>query len=287
LNSKRGKEGLDTGRKINGERISTIKQIQNMKFEWLSNFFYYITHLRKPNNQTNTINKCTQVHTSSFSDKEISTHFSEREKGLYKLLLDKDKTGQLSNMLLGIVKVLNDSTNPMRFSQAANTIRGLADILIKEKEQEIKSSAEYLSEKEINDFKIVFDSLLKKTLSNINEIDEQSHTHEIADRKFREVVYVLSKGTLTRKDLLIELLGGKQKLKIVSEPLQEQVKELAKLHKYFAETLHNSTFNKTEFNDNWFQFQWLLILIVSGFFEIAKQIDQFITEEAISNGKLK
>lgn len=218
---------------------------------------------------------------------EDSTAFSSKEKKLYELLVRQDDTGQLPIMLVGIVRVLKDDANPMRFHQASSTIRALADSILKLKGKPIDTGDQYLQATEIAGLEDQFVTILAKTLLKIQDADDKKQTDEMARRQFEITKNILLNGTQTRIDKLVGLLGGKNKLRIVSQILQEQAKESAKLYNYFTSSLHRCEGTADEFMPKWERFQDFLIVVASEFFDIAKEIEPFLTTTEIPDGRSK
>ncbi len=215
-----------------------------------------------------------------------SLKFTDKEKKLYELLIEWDDTGTLPRMLEGIIRVLNDFENPIRFSQAANSIRGLADKLLNKGNMQIESQI-ILEEKELEDLKESFQNVLEECLVKISDASDKTETKNQANRKFEELNNLLSFGAKTRTHRLLELHSPRNNLKLLPLPLQEAAEELAKTYKYFTAVLHRHHKDEPEFPKKWLYFQDFLIHITSEFFDIAKEIDPFLEEETKTNDGLK
>lgn len=217
------------------------------------------------------------------NEQENYTPFTAKEKKLHELLIKRDETGQLSKMLEGAVKVLSDLNNPMRFSHAANTIRGIADILLNYNKSEIKKSTLNQKEGEYDELKNKFEIILDNTLQKIADAEDKEETSQQANRKYKELENLLSYGARTRKHQLLELLGSAKDLRILPKALQDSAEKLAEIYKYFTQVLHRHRKDEPEFFKNWLFFQDFLILATSGFFDLAKEIDPFLEEETVSS----
>ncbi len=195
-----------------------------------------------------------------------SLKITDKEMKLYQLLIEWDDTGTLPRMLEGIIRVLNDVENPIRFSQAANSIRGLADKLLSKGNTPIEPKI-ILEDKELDELKKSFKNALGKCMDNISSASDKTETKNQANRKFEELNNLLSIGIKTRTHRLLELLSPKKTLSILPLPLQHAAEELAKTYKYFTAVLHRHYKDEPEFPRKWLYFQDFLILITSVFFD--------------------
>jgi hypothetical protein len=209
--------------------------------------------------------------------------FTPKEKKLFELLVKRDETGKLARMLQGAVKVMKDPDNPVRFAQAANTIRGIAEELLKLEEGIGDSAQSYVELKDIGDLRKRFELILEKASAKIDNADDKSETLDQAKNKFDQLIKVLSFGSKSRKRRLFGLLGADKDLKIVAEPVQNAAKKLTDIYRYFTDVLHAHRENEPEFDGNWILFQDFLILVTSDFFEIAAEIQPFLEEETIKH----
>lgn len=207
---------------------------------------------------------------------------TEKEKKLYEFLGKRDETGQLQKMLEGAVKVLGDKSNPMRFSQAANTIRGIADVLLNFNKSS-KIPVPKLNGEDLNEMKNKFEEILNKSLEKISDPEDKRETLQQANRKYEELKNLLSLEMKSKKHQLIELLGSKKELRVLPKALQETSEKLARIYDYFTQVLHRYRKDEPEFSKNWLFFQDFLILVTSGFFDLAKEIDPFLEEETLNN----
>lgn len=213
--------------------------------------------------------------------------FIDKERKLYGLLSRRDETGQLAKMLEGIIKTLSDLNNPMRFSQAANTIRGIADILLKLNNNTFNSSTPHVSEDEFEELKSKFEKILGCCITKIHDEENKNETSQTAERIYRQLKNVLSYGARTKKHQLLELLGSKDNLRILPKTLQDSAERLAKIYNYFTQVLHRHREVEPEFDENWLIFQDFLILVASGFFDLAKEIDPFLENGTIFDEELR
>ncbi len=211
--------------------------------------------------------------------------FTPKERKLYELLSNRDETGQLPRMFEGAVKVLSDSRNPDRFSQAANTIRGIADILLDHNRNKMNKPQAILKREKFGELKPQFEIILGKSLERIIDCDDKDETRQQADREFDRLQNILSYGARTKKHQLLDLIGLTKNLRILPKSLQENAEKLVKTYKYFANVLHHHQGVEPDFMTNWLFFQDFLILVTSRFFDIAKEIDPFLEKETISNEK--
>lgn len=207
------------------------------------------------------------------------TNYTEKEKYLLRLLTEYDETGQLPKMLIGIVRVLNDTENPIRYAQAANTIRGMADKLLDRDKTHLASS--YLQENDLIELEKQFNKVLHNCLCKIKDDQEQKITKDRADDQFKKLKNVLRYGAKTKIMQLLELVGSKNEINIIPHNLQSAATNLVKLYKYFTEVLHSNSNNEPEFEEKWLLFQDFLILVTSSFFEIAKELDKYLEREII------
>lgn len=209
--------------------------------------------------------------------------FTPKEKKLFELLAKRDDTGKLARMLHGAVKVMKDPDNPVRFAQAANTIRGIAEELLKLEEGIGDSAQSYVELKDIEDLRKRFELILEKASAKIDNADDKSETLDQAKNKFDQLIKVLSFGSKSRKRRLFGLLGADKDLKIVAAPVQNAAKKLTDIYKYFTDVLHAHRENEPEFDGNWILFQDFLILVASEFFDIAAEIQPFLEDETIKH----
>jgi hypothetical protein len=209
--------------------------------------------------------------------------FSPKERKLYELLIKRDETGKLPRMLRGAVKVLSDLDNPVRFAQAANTIRSIADELLKIEENAANKPGPYVDTTDIEDLKKRFEVILKKALTKIDDGDDKTETTNHAKNKFDQVINILSFGSKSRKRRLFGLLGADKDLKIVALPVQNAAEKLTAIYNYFTEVLHRHHDSEPDFPGNWLLFQDFLILVTSEFFDIAAEIQPFLEEKTIED----
>jgi len=212
--------------------------------------------------------------------------FTPKELKLYEFLRTLDGSGKLARMLEGVVIVLLDKNNPVRFAQAANTIRCLTDSILDLKGQ-TKRPHKLLDTKTISVLEKQFSKILSIALGNISDPKERKETEESVVAKFRQLKNLLSYGTKTKKDQLLGLLYHKDGLRIIPKNLQDSAEKLAKIYHYFAEVLHEHREDEPDFINKWVYFQDFLIIVASGFFDIAKEIDQFLEDRTINNEKSK
>jgi hypothetical protein len=220
-------------------------------------------------------------------EKSTSLVFTPKEEKLYELLTKYDETGQLPKMLEGVVKVLNDVGNPMRFSQAANTIRSITDTILNSNKSKINKPVSYISEEKIKKFKGYFKTILKISLEKIADEEDKEETSKQAFKKYDQLLNLVSYGARTKKHQILELIGPTKDLRVLPKTLQKNAERLAKIYNYFTDALHSHRDEEPEFNTNWLLYQDLLILITSGFFDVANEIDHFLEEETIFGEGLK
>lgn len=228
-----------------------------------------------------------QEETNNKKEKNRFIVFTPKEEKLYELLTKYDEAGQLPKMLEGVVKVLDDTGNPMRFSQAANTIRGIADTLLNYNDNKISKSKPNIDEYDFSDLKNSFETILKSLLDKIADLEDKEETKQQANRKYVQLNNLLLYGARTRKHQLLDLLGSTNDLRILPKALQENAEKLAETYHYFSQVLHRYKEEEPEFSKYWLFFQDFLILVTSGFFDLAKEIDPFLEEETIFNEGLK
>ena len=210
--------------------------------------------------------------------------FSPKERKLYELLVKRDDTRRLPRMLHGAVKVLQDLSNPVRFAQAANTIRSIANELLEREEAQTNKPEPYIDTSDIENLKTRFELILEKALEKIGDDDDRTETSINAKNKFVQLANVLSFGSRTRKRRLLSLLGERKDLKIVAMPVQNAAERLAVIYNYFTDVLHGHRENEPDFEKNWLLFQDFLILVTSEFFEIAAEIQPFLEDETVKHG---
>lgn len=213
--------------------------------------------------------------------------FTDKERKLYELLCRYDETGQLAKMLEGIIRVLNDLANPMRFSQASNTIRGIADTLLNLNRSEFNSSTPYIIDDELRELKSKFEKVLEDCMAKMNDEENKNETSRTANRIYEQLRNVLSYGSKTKKNQLLGLLGSKNDIRVLPKPLQDSAERLARIYNYFTQVLHRYREIEPEFDENWLIFQDFLILAASAFFDIAKEIDPYLENSTILNEELK
>ena len=218
-------------------------------------------------------------------DKKSLTEFTPKEQKLYELLSKRDETGQLPKMLKGIVNVLKNSDNPVRFAHAANTIRCIADELINRKAKSIIPRS-MLKEDDFAEVKKNFEEILKKSLAEIKNEEDREESNQQATRTFEQLKNVLLFGVRTKRHQLVDLVGARGS-RIVPEQLQKAAEQLANNYSYFARVLHRHKEDEPDFEDNWIFFQDSLILVTSEFFDIAKDIEPFLRQDTISNERSK
>lgn len=209
--------------------------------------------------------------------------FTPKEKKLFELLVKRDETGKLARMLHGAVKVMKDPDNPVRFAQAANTIRGIADELLRIEEGSVNKPGPYVDTNDVEDLKSRFELILGKALAKIDDGDDKTETTNHAKNKFDQVINILSFGSRSRKRRLFGLLGVDKDLKIVALPVQNAAEKLTDIYNYFIEVLHRHHDNEPNFEGNWLLFQDFLILVASEFFDIAAEIQPFLEDETIKH----
>ena len=212
--------------------------------------------------------------------------FTPKELKLLELLVDLDGSEKLARMLAGIVAVLSDKDNPVRFAQAANTIRCLTDEILNLKGQ-TKKPLRLLDSKKTSSLNKMFIKVLSVTLSKITDPKEKSETRQLATDRFKQLNKLLYYGARTKKQQLLALLYHKDSLKIIPKNLQDSAEKLTNIYNYFTDVLHEHRENEPDFLNKWVYFQDFLILVTSGFFDTAKEIDAFLEDGTINNERSK
>lgn len=205
----------------------------------------------------------------------ITPALSAREAEVRKLILEYDPSGTLQRMLDGVVRVKNDTGNPMRFQQAANTIRGMADFLI-DSAVGPQNPTPKINPTELEQLKRAFEQVLMKCRAKIEINEDKAETTRLARSKYLQLERQLVYGAQTKRHQLISLLGTPEDMQILSETLRNKAAEMAKTYQYFAEVLHKNNEFEPYFERNWVIFLNFLILKCSLFFEIAKRIRPFL-----------
>jgi hypothetical protein len=211
----------------------------------------------------------------------IDAVFSPSDKRLYALLNKLDESGRLSKMLYGVVTVLSNPMNPMRFQQAAATIRLIADSLIKTEQAE-RPRLYYLSAEESKSLDCTFEEVLGKTTAKVKNAKEQEELTDQAKRKYQQLKDVLLSGTRTKKDLLRDLLWEKRS-EVVPEIIRNTVNTLMNVHSYFDDVIHGKG-DESRLIENWEYFKEFLILVASDFNDIAEEIDSIIADKGVLDG---
>ncbi|GEM_PF-4470265 len=215
--------------------------------------------------------------------------FSSTDLELISLLSQIDSA--LVDIVKGVRRALSDIENPDRFAQAANSIRHLTNILIRNAQDKIAvaSGTDFTSEQSalIARLSENFNSLLS---SIPGETDDKQGYVDYLDGKFadlsRELKLCLKGEPLTTKQVLKSYFGREEELSLLQDFVQKRIKEAImrwhNCHKYFVKVSHYSNdkrIDEADFRAQWEEIQRCVLMVLRPFFSTASIIDEIMKLE--------
>ena len=194
----------------------------------------------------------------------------------------------LVNIIKGVRSTLNDIDNLDRFYQAANSIRGLTDILIRSARDKLEKN---LSKKALNKRQeYVLENLSNsfgKTLKQIpSEIKEKKSYENFLKEQFYSLNITIVKTfqclPITTNHVLKSYFGDHKEIDVLPKPLRERVRKTIAIwhenHGYFVRICHypNGLIESSVFLSKWEDIQKCLLSALTLFFEDANIIDQIL-----------
>lgn len=215
--------------------------------------------------------------------------FTPLQKRLIEILGNIDPL--LSNIFIGILKVVSDVENPDRFHQAANSIRGITDILSRNAKEALTiGSNKYTNEEQqeaLDKLRVCFDKAL--TLMPIFSEDEKQAQNNLVESEYKDIEETLKNGGFTLKQRLKRYLGSYEDLSKMPESFRKRIKDTISLwdkaHDYFIGLSHYNSKNIDEekFRKNWQVIQDCLFYALSPFFEEISVLDEILKMETPPN----
>ena len=220
--------------------------------------------------------------------------FSNTDLELITLLSQIDST--LVDIIKGVRRVLSDIENPDRFHQAANSIRHLTNILIRNAQDRISAIPGVDLTEEQN---LLIDKLAEgfsSILSSIPEgIDGKQSYIDYLEGKFkdlnREIRLGLRGEPITTKQVLKSYFGKDDELASLQEFVQKRIREAIirwhSYHIYFVKISHYSDDEKIEEDDfisKWEEIQKCALMVLRPFFGTTSVLDEVMKLEEPPNG---
>jgi hypothetical protein len=207
-----------------------------------------------------------------------------REREIYDLLLKKDDDGRLSRMFLGAVLVLEDTHNPDRYAQSANSIRCLADELMGDVElKPLKKAAKPEVVSALESLKETFESTLSKVIEHFHEQKDHADIRIKATKSFESLEHLMKIGKTTRIQKLEGLLGEPTHVKLLPDVVKKKAEALVRQYDYFTQVLHRHHSDEADFMTNWRKFQDFILIVLSDFFQLASKIDKLLEGDFFEN----
>jgi hypothetical protein len=220
--------------------------------------------------------------------------FTNTDLELIPLLSQIDSS--LVSIVKGVRRVLNDIDNPDRFAQAANSIRHLTSILIRNAQDKISVSVGIDLTSEQSTLIDRLSGNFRSILSSIpEETDDKQSYVDYLEGKFtdlnRELKLSLKGEPLTTKQVLKSYFGREEDLSVLQEFVQKRIKEAIvrwhNCHKYFVKISHYSNdkpIEREEFSAQWEEIQRCVLMVLRPFFSTVSIIDEIMKLEEPPNG---
>lgn len=199
-------------------------------------------------------------------------------------------------IIKGVRRVLNDIDNPDRFAQAANSVRHITNLLIRNAQDKISITTGINLSDEQNSLIDKLSENFKNILSSIpNGSDNKQSYLDYLEGKFtdlnRELKLGLKGEPLTTKQVLKSYFGREEELSVLQEFVQKRIKEAIlrwhNCHKYFVKVSHYSndkTIQQDDFMSQWEEIQRCVLMVLRPFFSSVSIIDEVMKLEEPPNG---
>ncbi len=208
---------------------------------------------------------------------------SEREIEL-KRSFEHIGDGSLVRIFEGAITVLSDPSNKDKYAQAANSIRGITNKLLRHIGRDSKALlAEFSTEDKKGKVIQEIRALFEKVIDFIPHDPSLSKKQlcEAARQKFEELLSDMVTGKVTMKQNLKTLFGTEAQLKTLTPQIKSSLDMALKIwnecHKYFTDISHHGTAATHErFMENWYRIQdcwWSACCI---FIDASPEIDDVI-----------
>jgi hypothetical protein len=220
------------------------------------------------------------------AEEKHSVNLSPEEKLLLNILGNINPA--LADIFRGALKTLSDIENADRFSQAANSIRGITDILVRNVKKEVKNNSnskiDHSQNGVLQKLKDYFDEALKLMPTDV-ESDDKFAQQRRAQQQFDDLSNTLLKGRLTQKQILKRYFGDKDDLARMPHFAKTSIAEIvsiwAKSHDYFVNVSHYGcpAIDENEFKENWQSIQRCLRITLTLFVDHIPSLDDLLKLE--------
>ncbi|MFA5893989.1 MAG: hypothetical protein WC903_08535 [Candidatus Margulisiibacteriota bacterium] len=219
----------------------------------------------------------------------IATPFDEKEREL--IVLFERTNARLINILIGIVRVLNDRDNPDRFHQAAHSIRGITDILTRELAAPNNSIQDSGAQAPIHaELDLAFEKALALMPTSEIQVDKRDE-HQKVERMFDVLKATLKNGAFSLKQKIRSYYGELNDIlrlpKEIKEKRLKSIREWANTHNnYFVAHTHygSNEISENDFIEKWDIIKSCLIDALSRFYERdVTLLDEAMSMEAAPN----
>jgi len=196
----------------------------------------------------------------------------------------------------GVRRVLNDIDNPDRFPQAANSIRHLTDILVRNTKDKLSA----IAGADLTQEQIVLMGKLTECFKNIlssipsGNDDRQAYVDNLEGKfgKLNKELKISLKGEpLTTKQAMKSYFGREDELSLLQDFVQKRIKEAIlrwhNCHEYFLKIAHYSSdkvIQGDEFMAQWEEIQRCVLMVLRPFFKTVSIIDEILKLENPPNG---
>lgn len=196
----------------------------------------------------------------------------------------------LVNIIKGVRRVVSDTENPDAFPQAANSIRGLTDILIRNAQNRmIENQSIALSEAHLKLIENMLGSF-KGILSSIPEgIDGKEAYIHYLDVKFKElnkaIELALQGKPITTKQVLKSYFGRDKEIALLQNFAQKRIKDAIlrwhECHIYFVQFTHypDKEIVVSDFLSKWEEIQRCVLMALRPFFSSTSVLDGIMQQD--------
>jgi hypothetical protein len=193
------------------------------------------------------------------------------------------------DIIVGIERVLNDKSNPDRYVQAANSIRGLTGRLVRSVEPNIPNSDNAQLSKALTELSKGFDEALKHMPQLSAKNDRESQINGMKE-EFNCLKKNLKTGKLTLRLKIKQFFGKDDEMQNLPTTLSDEMKNVIKVwadtNAYFVKITHYSDdiIDTSVFIDNWYTIQSCILQVVTPFVRQIPILDSILQKDEPPNG---
>lgn len=192
---------------------------------------------------------------------------------------------KLNEMFIGAVRVLSDYENLDRYSQSANSIVNIFDVLLKNFPSS-ESTEKILEDEDLKKFSSSFGEVIIKFKEKIQEFDNREKIIEIVQRKHTDLYNSLQYKISLKKEQIANLIKVYRE-KVGNELLANETEDLEKLYRYFVERKHDPNVIERDFQRKLRLAKNFFRILVRSHTILSKLLDEKLEKEEKSEEDLK